>query len=131
MEKINEYFIRALEQAKELFGNREKLMNTLDNAFRKVTDIEEDEGSMKGLVTRVKLFLRMIRAYVEGEYREVPVKTILIILASILYFLNPFDLIPDFLPGVGYIDDITILLWVFNSVEKEISKFEESFYKAG
>jgi uncharacterized membrane protein YkvA (DUF1232 family) len=128
MEKMNIYFNRALEQARELFGNREKLVNTLDNAFRKVTEIEDDEGSMKGLVTKVKLFLRMIRAYIQGEYREVPVKTMLIILAGILYFLNPFDLIPDFVPGIGYLDDISILLWVFNSLEKDINKFQENFY---
>lgn len=128
MEKMNVYFAHALAQAKKLFGDREKLMKTVDNAFRKITEIESEEGEVKRLVTKLKVFLRMIKAYVEGEYREVPWKTMLIILASIIYFLNPFDLIPDFIPGIGLVDDISIVLWVFKNVEKDILKFQEYFY---
>jgi uncharacterized membrane protein YkvA (DUF1232 family) len=130
MEKMNVYFNYALAQARELFGNKDKLMKTVDKAFKKVTDIEGEEGEIKGLAYKVRIFIRMIRAYVEGEYREVPWKTMLIILAGLIYFVNPFDLVPDFLPGIGYIDDITILLWVFKSVEEEILKFQEYFYTA-
>ncbi len=72
MEKMDVYFNYALDQARELFGNKDKLMKTVDNAFKKVTDIEGDEGEIKGLAYKVKIFIRMIRAYVEGEYREVP-----------------------------------------------------------
>jgi uncharacterized membrane protein YkvA (DUF1232 family) len=128
MEMKNRYFNRAVDQARDLFGNKDKLMKTIDKAFRKITEIEDEKGTLKGMVDKVKLFLRMIRAYAEGEYREVPWKTMLLILASILYFLNPFDLIPDFIPGIGLIDDISILLWVFSSVEKDIDKFQENFY---
>ena len=123
----NEYFQRAVEQARTLWDDREKLMKTLDNAFLKVTEVEAKDVDNKSMITRIKLFLRMIRAYANGEYRELPWKTVLIILASILYFLNPFDLIPDFIPGIGYLDDASIMLWVFSSVEKDISDFQE-FY---
>lgn len=128
MEKINVYFKAALAQAKELFNNREKLMTTVDKAFKKVTEIEGEQGEIKGLANKVRIFIRMIRAYIEGEYREVPWKTMLIMLASLIYFVNPFDLIPDFLPGIGYIDDITIVLWVFKSVEEDILNFQDYFY---
>jgi uncharacterized membrane protein YkvA (DUF1232 family) len=130
MERLSIYFNYALAQARELFSNREKLLNTVDKAFRKVTDIEGGEGEIRGLANKVKIFIRMIKAYIEGEYREVPWKTMLIILAGLIYFVNPFDLIPDFLPGVGYIDDITIVLWVFKSVEEDILKFQDYFYTA-
>lgn len=130
MERLSVYFNYALAQARELFGNREKLLNTVDKAFRKVTAIEGEEGEIRGLANKVKIFIRMIRAYIEGEYREVPWKTMLIILAGLIYFVNPFDLIPDFLPGVGYIDDITIVLWVFKSVEADILRFQDYFYTA-
>ena len=130
MERLSIYFNYAMAQARELFSNREKLVNTVDKAFRKVTDIEGEEGEIRGLANKVKIFIRMIRAYIEGEYREVPWKTMLIILAGLIYFLNPFDLVPDFLPGVGYMDDITVVLWVFKSVEEDILKFQDYFYTA-
>jgi uncharacterized membrane protein YkvA (DUF1232 family) len=130
MEKVNVYFKHAMAQARELFSNREKMLKTVDKAFSKVTDIEGGEGEVKGLANKVKIFIRMIKAYVDGEYREVPWKTMLIILAGLVYFVNPLDLIPDFLPGVGYIDDITIVLWIFKSVEEDILRFQEYFYTA-
>jgi len=128
MEKINNYFNYALSQAKNIFGNKEKVTDMVDRAFKKVTDLEGDKGEIKKLSTRVKLFIRMLRAYVQGEYREVPWKSMLVILAGLIYFVNPFDLIPDFIPGVGFIDDITIVLWVFKSVEHDILKFQDSYY---
>jgi uncharacterized membrane protein YkvA (DUF1232 family) len=72
----------------------------------------------------------MIRAYIEGEYREIPWKSMVIILASLIYFVNPFDLIPDFIPGIGFIDDISIILMVFKSVEEDILKFQEKYYSS-
>jgi uncharacterized membrane protein YkvA (DUF1232 family) len=101
MEKINVYFNHALAQARELFGNKEKVIEMVDNAFKKVTGMEGEEGEIKRLVNKVKIFIRMIRAYVEGEYREVPWKSMLIIFAGLIYFVNPFDLVPDFIPGIG------------------------------
>ena len=127
---MNKYFDDAVNQAGNLWGNREKLKETLDNAFRKVTDIEGEDGTVNSMVTKVKMFLRMIKAYADGEYREVPWKTMLLIMASIIYFVNPFDLIPDFIPGIGLVDDISIVLWVFSSVENDILKFEEYFYNS-
>ncbi len=126
--KYKFYFERALSQARELFTDREELKNTLDRAFKKVTTIEDENSEIGQLVIKVKLFIRMVKAYVEGEYREIPWKTMLLVLGSLIYFLNPFDLVPDFLPGVGYLDDITIVLWVFKSVEDDIAQFQEYFY---
>ena len=123
----NTFFIRAINNAKEIFSNKEKVIETLDSAFQKSIDLENDKGEISKLTDRVKLFIRLIRSYVQGEYREVPLKTILLIFASLIYFINPFDLIGDFIPGLGYVDDVTLILWVLKSVEEDILKFEEDF----
>lgn len=129
MEKTsNRYFSNAIYQARELFSDREKLVTVLDKSFRKVVDIDNEESAIGRLVSKVKLFIKMVRAYIEGEYREVPWKSILFITASLVYFANPFDLVPDFLPGIGYLDDATVILWVFKSVEDDVNKYEEYLY---
>jgi uncharacterized membrane protein YkvA (DUF1232 family) len=127
-QKLNTYFEKALRDARELINNKDKLSSTLDKAFKKVVDIEDKESGIGKLVSRVKLFIRMVKAYIEGEYRDVPWKTIAIIIASLIYFINPFDLVPDFLPGIGYLDDITVILWVFKSVEDEVLKYQDYLY---
>ena len=124
----NKFFIRAINNAKEIFSNKEKVIETLDSAFQKSINLENDKGEISKLTDKVKLFIRMIRSYVQGEYREVPLKTILLIFASLIYFINPFDLIGDFIPGLGYVDDVTLILWVLKSVEEDILRFEEYFF---
>jgi uncharacterized membrane protein YkvA (DUF1232 family) len=66
---------------------------------------------------------RLIKAYALGHYRQVEWKTILYVLAALIYFINPIDLIPDMLPITGFSDDLGVLLWVYNSVSSEIDKF--------
>jgi len=70
-------------------------------------------------------FNRMVRAYMNGDYREIPWKNLLYITAGIVYFVTPLDLIPDFIPLTGFMDDLTVLMWVFNSVRSSIDDFEE------
>jgi uncharacterized membrane protein YkvA (DUF1232 family) len=66
---------------------------------------------------------RLIKAYATGQYRNVEWKTILYIIAALIYFINPIDLIPDMLPVTGFTDDFGVLLWVYNAVGSEINKF--------
>lgn len=66
---------------------------------------------------------RLIKAYALGDYRQIPWKTILLIVAAIIYFVNPLDLIPDLVPLTGLTDDFAVLVWVYNSVSTEIDKF--------
>lgn len=68
---------------------------------------------------------RMVRAYLNGDYQKIPWKSLLLITSGIVYFVSPLDLIPDFIPVFGFLDDITVLLWIFNAVKGDIEDFEE------
>jgi len=81
--------------------------------------------NVKATNVREKFYVlgRLTKAYAMGNYREIPWKTVLIIVAAIIYFVNPIDLLPDFIPVAGLTDDFGILIWVYNSVSNEIDKF--------
>jgi len=49
-----------------------------------------------------------------------------IILGALGYFLLPFDLMPDFIPGVGYTDDIAALTFAIYKVWKCITPLVKS-----
>lgn len=66
---------------------------------------------------------RLIKAYAQGQYKAVPWKTLLIIVAAVIYFVNPLDFIPDLVPIAGLADDFAVLLWVYNAVSGEVEKF--------
>jgi uncharacterized membrane protein YkvA (DUF1232 family) len=53
--------------------------------------------------------LRLIRAHSDGRYRDVPESTFTVIVAAIIYLVNPLDVIPDALPALGYLDDATVV----------------------
>ena len=72
---------------------------------------------------KLSIFSRMASAYASGKYRSVPWKTVMTILAAIIYFLNPLDLIPDFIPLMGLTDDFGVLMWVYSSISMEVDKF--------
>lgn len=73
--------------------------------------------------TQLLVVSRLLKAYATGEYRQVPWKTIIRIIAVLLYFVNPIDIIPDLLPIIGLTDDIALTLWLFSAVKGDIDNF--------
>jgi uncharacterized membrane protein YkvA (DUF1232 family) len=59
-------------------------------------------------------------AYRYATDPRVPQKYKIMGLAALLYLINPFDLIPDFIPGAGYIDDLGALTAFVMAVRKVI-----------
>jgi uncharacterized membrane protein YkvA (DUF1232 family) len=73
---------------------------------------------------KIKLFIEMVKEYFQGNYREIPVKTIILITAALIYFVSPADAIPDFLIGIGYVDDISVIAYVFRALNEDIESFK-------
>lgn len=89
----------------------------------KIKDFSK-EDTVKDIVDYTKTFGRMVSAYRSGRYNEIPQTKIILILAALVYFVSPIDLIPDFIPVFGLIDDLGVLVWVFNTLKHEIEKFK-------
>jgi uncharacterized membrane protein YkvA (DUF1232 family) len=69
------------------------------------------------------LLFRLLKAWKQGSYRGLSVRTIASIAVSILYILSPVDAIPDFIPGIGLIDDAAILALLLHSLAQDLSAF--------
>jgi uncharacterized membrane protein YkvA (DUF1232 family) len=65
----------------------------------------------------------LVKAWLAGDYKDISVKSIAILIAAIFYFLNPFDAIPDVIPAIGYVDDVGVVAWVIKTLKDEIEKF--------
>ncbi len=73
--------------------------------------------------TQLLVVSRLLKAYASGQYRQVPWKTVIRIIAVLLYFVNPIDIIPDLLPFIGLTDDIALTLWLFSAIKDDIDAF--------
>lgn len=72
----------------------------------------------------VPLFFNMIKDYFSGQYKEIPKGSIAAIICSLLYILSPIDVIPDFIPVVGLLDDIFVLGLCISFVKADIDKYK-------
>ena len=72
----------------------------------------------------MQLFLALITAVATGRYR-VPLGTLMLIVATILYVIWVFDSIPDFIPVIGYLDDVALVLASANACARELEEFRQ------
>lgn len=71
----------------------------------------------------VQLLQALCMAYWRGEYRAISPKALVSIVAGLVYFVSPIDAIPDWLLGVGMLDDIAVLTWVMKNLSDELDAF--------
>lgn len=90
----------------------------------KAKEIEDKLPRLKGLMDQGKVMLSMVSDYVKGNYREVPYWAISASALALLYVLNPIDIIPDVIPGVGFLDDATVVAFCLSLMEKEIDRYK-------
>jgi uncharacterized membrane protein YkvA (DUF1232 family) len=75
------------------------------------------------LLKQLTLSFQMLKDYKSKVYTNIPWKTIALIVAAILYFINPFDIIPDFLPVIGYTDDAIAFAAIFKSAQTDLMDY--------
>ena len=118
---IKEY----ISKAKKIINDDEKLKKLIEDVLKKLKEISSDKKTSAKLNDSLRLFIRIINAYTSKEYTYVPWKTICLIVAGLIYFIYPVDLIPDFIPVSGLIDDIALIAWIYESIQDDIEKFLE------
>lgn len=82
-----------------------------------------DLGRFRKLINQIRLAISLIKDFREKKYSEIPWRSIAMIAAAILYFVNPFDVIPDLLPVLGFTDDALLFASVFKSIQTDLEKY--------
>src|SRR5262245_13985610 len=106
-------FERARKTAEEYAGDQSKVSGLLEDAKRKA---ERNRDRLGEMLDSLQSLFRLISAWTRGRYTVVPWRTIVLSIAALVYFVNPLDLIPDFLPMFGFLDDAGVLAFVLHSV---------------
>ncbi len=86
--------------------------------------MEGGKSQLSGAYDTILLFSRLMRAYIKGEYRNIPREKVLMIIGAFIYLVSPIDAIFDFMPG-GLIDDAAIFVWLLDSMKDELAAFRE------
>ena len=117
---INEDFIK--KGAADV--NDEDIQKVMDRASD-ITQKVVNSAPLKRFINDVRLLISMIKDSFSGTYQHLPVWVIGSVVFALLYVLSPIDLIPDFIPVIGLMDDAVVLGLCFALAEKDIQKYRE------
>lgn len=119
----NRFFEAALQKASRILGKPGRIILLLTTLVRKLQHTNVVNSDSVQVKAKFYTLGRLLRAYAHGEYREMPWKSLLLIVAAVLYFINPIDVLPDIMPLVGLTDDFAVLLMVYKSLAADIDRF--------
>jgi len=100
--------------------SRKRLRAIADDTISK---LKESNGSLANdFVLKIQALVRMVKMHISGQYK-IRFNTLIYVVFALVYFIFPTDSIPDFIPALGFSDDLTVVYFVFKKIEKDISEF--------
>ncbi|WP_258105180.1 YkvA family protein [Marinoscillum sp. MHG1-6] len=112
-----------MTRAKETLSNNERVKKLLESVKDKIDEISQDGEGKQNFIYHLQTIIRMVKAQVTGEYHSFSIQSMLMLVFALVYFITPLDLLPDFIPALGFTDDISIVLFIFRSIKEDIDQF--------
>ena len=119
-EQVKEALESGYAQSESLLNDKDELDDFLYRLEQKIKEIP----NVGEQLSMVPVMISLVKNYVQGKYTTVPYGTILAILSALIYLLSQIDLIPDFLPGIGYLDDIAVVGFCITMVKTDIESYD-------
>jgi len=98
----------------------------IDTVVDKSEDIKKQfsaRGPLKRFIEDSRLLTALIKDWRAGRYRQALYGTIAAVVFSLIYVVNPFDIVPDVLPFIGAVDDAAVIGACLMLVERDLSKY--------
>ena len=121
-DKDLKYFRKCLQTARQgKHGDDESLI--LSTASELVTEVADAEAPdfVTERIGKLRLLIDMLE---DAEWRLGGADRARV-LSALAYFVNPDDLIPDRIPGIGYLDDAIMVELVVSELVHEIQAYEK------
>ena len=120
-EQVKEALESGYAQSEALLNDKDELDDFLYRLEQKINDMP----FVGKKFSMIPVMISLVKNYVQGKYTTIPYGTILAILSALIYFLAPIDIVPDFIPLAGYLDDMAVLGLCMNMVSIDIETYEK------
>ena len=114
-------FRRAAIDAEACVRDPQRLRKLIEDAVGKISIIPR--GPFAETWPYLMAMIRLLRDYHRAEYRDISEANLQIVIAAILYFVSPFDVIPDWVPVLGHIDDAFVVSLALKTVRADLDTF--------
>lgn len=124
-EHTTDFFAKAKlmyqQQAERIIGEEGGLKKLQQQVKVKLEHVSNNP-KVKEALEPILVFKRMIQAHKRGDFK-VSSKSLMLIVLGLVYFVSPLDIIPDIMPVIGFADDLSVLIAVYNAVKHEVDEF--------
>jgi uncharacterized membrane protein YkvA (DUF1232 family) len=113
---------RWLERISRSLGHQHliKLVTRRGHVAKSLDDVPK---RMHRVANQTRLVLELIDDFVEGRYRQIPWRSMAVLAGAVLYTVSPGDVVPDFLPFLGALDDLAILAVATRFLRKDLERY--------
>lgn len=120
---IQGFLAKWLSKGEEYLGNEQKTNQLLSKAQGLIATLPTPlEFS---LIESIKRLFNYIKDAVSGRYKLYSKGNLIMALAGLIYLISPIDMVPDFIPISGWLDDIAILKFVLERLNAELKNYAE------
>ena len=117
---INIFKEQWLSKASEYIHTPEKIQKLIPEIKNYVA-----KNGLKDIKDKVYLIIDYLKDISSGKYQDYSAKSLLMLVAGMIYLLTPLDVVPDFLPMMGFADDAAVIAWLFKEMNEELDKYEK------
>lgn len=108
-------------RAKDYINNKEKVNELLEEAILKAN---RKRSVLSEVWDKLQLLFDIVRDWVKGRYKGIPTGSILMIIVGLIYFISPIDIVPDFIVGMGFLDDAAVLGFIINQIKSDLETYK-------
>lgn len=112
---------KGYKKAEKILNDKEKMDEFLERLEKKLKLIPLAGTTLAMLPTLVQ----MLKSYVKKEYTSIPIGSIIAIISALLYWLAPIDIIPDTIPGAGYLDDTLVVGTCIKLIGSDLQEYKK------
>ncbi len=107
------------------YGTESFTEDDLENVRKDGETAEKKSRSLGEQFGTFTLTWGLLQDYWSGEYRSVPWKLLASIGFAVTYLVSPLDVIPDFLPLLGFTDDAAVFAMLISAFQSELDDYKE------
>lgn len=108
-------------KANEYLKDKKKSLGLLNEALQKATIHQSALGETW---EKLQLLFGVFRDWINGNYKELPTRSLIMIVLGIVYFVSPIDGIFDYIPFAGFVDDAAVAGFVISQVSVDLERYK-------
>lgn len=110
---------RFTPRAKKIYEDRDKMDELLRDSEGK-----SRKFGIRAMYDDIKILRQLLSDYRKGQYRAISKSSILLIVAGLTYLITPIDILPDFILGLGFMDDAVVLGYVIRQLYDILDQYK-------